>query len=209
MGELAGGLVVDDHTYMRQAVRDALSALGVSPIRDAVSLADGRSLVAEFNPVIAVMDLSLDDGSSLGLITQLRDAGTRVIVLTSSDDAYTVRAARAAGALGYLLKSAPHESVMRGLEEVLAGRPYADPAVARLFGADTPQEGEPQDVDLTLREVALLQHVAEGLGNSEIAERLGMDALSVQSNLAAIGRKLGVTGRSEMLDAARRLEMLT
>ncbi|MDP9100655.1 MAG: response regulator transcription factor [Actinomycetota bacterium] len=207
--ELIGGLVVDDHTYMRSAMRNALAELGVSPVREAVSLAEGRSLIAEFHPFVAVMDLSLDDGSSLGLIATLKEAGTRVMALTSSDDAYTVRAAHAAGVLGYLLKSAPHEAVMHGLREVIEGRSYADPSVARLLpDAAPPPAPTADEVDLTLREMSLLQYVAEGLGNAEVAERLGMDALTVKANLATIGRKLGVSDRMDMVATARRLELL-
>lgn len=206
MGTTAG-LVVDDHTYMRSAMTAALTEVGVSPVHTAASLSEGRELLLSVRPLIAVLDLNLDDGSSFGLITSLHQQGTRTLALTSADDAYTVRAAHAAGVLGYLLKSAPHETVLQGLREVLAGRRYFDPAVARVLGE---QAGPASDapVELSLREVSLLQHVAEGLGNVEIAERLGTDPLSVKSQLTQIGRKLGTQDREGMLAAARKLDVL-
>lgn len=204
--ELKGGLVVDDHTYMRSAMRAALTELGIDPVHEASSLADGRELVADVAPVIAVMDLNLDDGTSYGLISGLKERGTRVMALTSADDAYTVRAAHAAGAMGYLLKSAPHETVMAGLREVLAGRPYADPTIARMVPGAV--ESPPEQAELSLREISLLQHVAEGLTHTEIAERIGSNPLTVKSNLAAVARKLGATDRETMLAAARRLDLL-
>ena len=199
----AGGIVVDDHTFMRTAMRDCLTQLGIEPIREASSLSDGRVLVQEGTPEIAVLDLRLDDGSSLELVASLAAAGARVMVLSSADDGYTVRSAYAAGALGYLMKSSPTETVMDGLREVLAGRTFADPAIAMLLdnadAADAPSDDEP----LTDRETAMLQLVAQGLTNAEIGERTGTPALTVKSQLTRIGRKLGDTDREGMVAAAK------
>ncbi|MCA1711745.1 MAG: response regulator transcription factor [Actinobacteria bacterium] len=204
----AGGLVVDDHTFMRDAMLDCLTELGVSPIRQASSLADGRHLVAEGTPELAVLDLRLDDGSSLELVATLSAAGSHVMVLSSADDGYSVRSAYAAGALGYLMKSSPRETVMHGLQEVRAGRTYADPSIAMLLvqGAQVEDAGDPSA--LTDRELEVLRLVADGLTNVEIADQLQMASLSVKSHLTRIGRKLGVGDRTQMVAAALRADLL-
>jgi DNA-binding NarL/FixJ family response regulator len=206
--EPSGGIVVDDHTFMRQAVRECLAELGIEPVREASSLSDGRVLVAEFTPRIAVLDLRLDDGSSLELVSTLKNAGSRVMVLSSADDGYSVRSAYAAGALGYLMKSAPSETVMHGLREVLAGRIYADPSVAMLLVQGVQVETPPEATALTEREIAVLRLVAAGRSNAEIGEELDIPALSVKSHLNRIGRKLGTGDRTEMVAAAMRADVL-
>jgi len=208
MVQPAGGLVVDDHTFMRNAVRECLIELGVSPVREAVSLSDGRMMVAESTPLIAVLDLRLDDGSSLELVSTLKANGSRVMVLSSADDGYSVRSAYAAGALGYLIKSAPTETVMQGLREVLAGRIYADPSVAMLLVQGVQSATPTEPAALTEREIAVLRLVADGLSNAEVAEQLGMATLSVKSHLTRIGRKLGAGDRTQMVAAAMRADML-
>ncbi|HVE74199.1 MAG TPA: response regulator transcription factor [Mycobacteriales bacterium] len=206
--ERSGGLIVDDHTFMRSAMSACLTELGISPIREAVSLADGRSLLAEFTPRIAVVDLRLDDGSSLSLIQMLKAEGVGVMVLTSADDGYNVRSAYAAGALGYLLKSAPHDTVMHGLREVLGGRIYADPTVAMLLVQGVQEAPQTDGSSLTSREIEILQLVADGLSNADIGEQMGLAPLSVKSHLTRIGRKLGTGDRTQMVAAAMRADVL-
>jgi DNA-binding NarL/FixJ family response regulator len=206
---MSGGIVVDDHTFMRSAMRDCLEQLGISPVREASSLSEGRVLVAEQTPRIALLDLRLDDGSSLDLVSALKAAGAAVMVLSSADDAYSVRSVYAAGALGFLMKSAPTETVMQGLREVLAGRVYADPAVAMLLVQGVQQPDRPtENTPLTDRELDVLRLVAEGRSNAEIAEDLNMAPLSVKSHLVRIGRKLGVGDRTQMVAAAMRADVL-
>ena len=204
----AGGLVIDDHTFMRSAMRDCLTQLGVAPIREASSLTDGRVLVAESTPQIAVLDLRLDDGTSLELVSQLKSDGARVMVMSSADDGYSVRSAYAAGASGYLMKSAPVETVMHGLREVLAGRIYADPSVAMLLVQGVQVEAPTESTALSSREIDVLRLVADGCSNAEIGEQLDIPPLSVKSHLSRIGRKLGASDRTQMVAAAMRADLL-
>lgn len=204
----SGGLVVDDHTFMRSAMRSCLDELGISPVREGLGLSDGRLLVAEHTPEIAILDLRLDDGSSLELVSSLKFDGAKVLVLSSADDGYSVRSAYAAGAMGYLMKSAPREMVMHGLREIRAGRIFADPSVSRLLVHGV-QESPDQDLrPLTDRELEVLRLVADGLSNNEIADKVAIPALSVKGHLAKISRKLGVGDRTQMVAAAMRADLL-
>ncbi len=206
--DLHGGLVVDDHTFMRAAMRSCLEQLDVHPVAEAASLAEARAAIATHVPEICILDLHLPDGSALDLLSDLTAAGVKVMALTSADDAYSVRSAYAAGAAGYLLKSAPQAAVLEGLSEVRAGRLYADPGVAALLVQGLQSAPSATGVPLTAREVTVLQLVADGLSNSEVAERLGMAPLSVKSHLVRIGRKLGTGDRTQMVAAAMRADLL-
>ena len=203
-----GGLVVDDHTFMRSAMRGCLDELGITPVREALGLSDGRLLVAEATPELAILDLRLDDGSSLELVSALKFDGAKVMVMSSADDGYSVRSAYAAGAMGYLMKSAPREIVMEGLRAVLAGRIYADPGVARLLVDAVRSAPDMDTTPLTERELEVLRMVADGMTNNEIALAVSIPPLSVKGHLARIGRKLGASDRTQMVAAAMRAELL-
>lgn len=202
------GLVVDDHTYMRSAMVGCLGGLGVDRVRDVATLADARAAVLTEPVDIIVLDLRLPDGSALEVIPTLRSSGARVLCFTSADDGYSVRSAYAAGASGYLLKSAPHDTVEQAVREVLAGRVYADPTVAMLLVQGVQEAPLGDGSPLTRREVAVLELVADGRSNPEIADELGIAPLSVKSHLARIGRKLGTGDRTQMVAAAMRAEVL-
>lgn len=203
-----GGLVVDDHTYMRAAMVACLQEAGLSPVLDTDSLAAARELATGTPLALVVLDLRLPDGSGLDVIPALRATGARVLCFTSADDGYSVRSAYAAGASGYLLKSATHDTVLHGVREVLAGRVYADPTVAALLVQGVQEAPRGDGTPLTRREISVLELVAEGKSNPEIAEQLGIAPLSVKSHLARIGRKLGVGDRTQMVTAAMRAEVL-
>lgn len=205
----ATALVVDDHTFMRQAMRSCLEAVGVSRCDEAGSVAEAVSCLREAVPVITVLDLNLPDGSALELIPRVRAAGCeRVVVFTSADDSYTVRASYEAGACAYLLKTASPETIMDGLRAALTGEIYADARVASLLAQGVRNAPLADVTSLTRRELQVLGHVAQGRTNAEIADALGTSALSVKSHLTRIGRKLGSGDRTEMVTIAMRAGLL-
>lgn len=203
-----GGLVVDDHTFMRASFRECLTRLGLEPVQEAATLAAALQVLQHTIPQLAVVDLRLPDGMAFDLVATLRRAGSKVVTVTSADDGYSVRSAYAAGSSGYLLKSASVETVMAGLREVLQGRVYADPTVAMLLVQGVQEAPLSDGTPLTDREVSVLKLVADGLTNVEIGTELGIVPLSVKSHLARIGRKLGTGDRTQMVAAAMRSDLL-
>ncbi len=203
------GLVLDDHTYMRAAMRTCLHAVGVEAVSEVSTLAEARTDLREGAPLaIAVVDLRLADGSGLDLITELRTVGTPVVVYTSADDGYSVRTAYAAGAAGYVLKSATVDVVRAALKDVLAGRVHVDPDVAGLLVSGVQRIPTQGKVALTAREIAMLQLAAEGMTNAEIAERLKLTPLAVKGQFVRIGRKLGARDRTQMVAEAMRADLV-
>ena len=117
--------------------------------------------------------------------------GVRVLVLSVHTEPSYVRAAFEAGAWAYLVKTSAPEEIERAVREVLAGRFYVSPAVARSAVGGTSPAGQ----DLTPREAEILGLVAQGLGNQPIAHRLGVEVTTVRAHLSSLYKKLKVRSR--------------
>jgi DNA-binding NarL/FixJ family response regulator len=175
-------LVVVATPALREAVGHTLRALGARHVLEVSTVAEARLRAAAGVADLVIAEAGLPDGSGIALVRELRAAGwVRGMVLTTSDDPYSVRAAISAGVRSYLVSSAS------------AGAP-ARPGDARGEGVDS----------LSAREVQVLQLVADGKSNKDIGEELGLSALTVKSHLARIARKLGTGDRAEMVALAMR-----
>jgi DNA-binding NarL/FixJ family response regulator len=205
-------LVVDPHPVVRQSLVTRLTALGARQVVEAASAAEARARARLSGPrELCVLDLALPDGSGLDLLVELRAAGWRhLVVLSSAEDPYTVRAAFVAGADGYLRKTAAGHVVDTGVRRVLSGGVFADPTVtAALRAGIRGGPVEPGITELSMREVEVLRLVAEGQSNKQIGEELQLSALTVKSHLARIARKLGTGDRAEMVAVAMRAGVIT
>ncbi|HEY6425020.1 MAG TPA: response regulator transcription factor [Pseudonocardiaceae bacterium] len=200
-------LVVDDHPLLREAIASRLVTMGAGTVHEAASVAEARARALACGPCdLAILDLALPDGSGLDLVAELRAQGwPRIVVLASSDDPHSVRAAFQIGAQAYLLKSASTTIVTDGVRRVLEGGVYADPTVAPILASGTRVPGTDNTPrELSAREVEVLQLVADGQSNKEIGEALSLSALTVKSHLSRIGRKLGTGDRAQMVALAMR-----
>jgi two-component system nitrate/nitrite response regulator NarL len=203
------GLVVDAHTYMRRAVRDCLTEVGATDVAECDDLAGARAEVQRHGaPELVVLDLRLSDGSGLDLLSELTAVGSKAVVFTSANDGYSVRSAYAAGACGYVLKSAPHATVIDALRRVLADEVHVDPTIAGLLVAGVQHAPHGGGQPLTSRELDVLRLAAEGMSNNEIADQLALTALAVKGHLVRIGRKLGANDRTHMVAEAMRADLL-
>ncbi|MQA15268.1 MAG: response regulator [Pseudonocardiaceae bacterium] len=205
--ELFSALVVDDHPLLREAIASRLTSMGAGTVHEAASVSEARARAHACGPCdIAVLDLTLPDGSGLDLVGELRSQGwQRIVVLASSDEPAAVRSAFQAGAQAYLLKSASASMVSDGVRRVLDGGLYADPNVAPLLASGTRVTGTDNTPrELSARELEVLQLVADGQSNKEIGGALSLSALTVKSHLSRIGRKLGTGDRAQMVALAMR-----
>jgi DNA-binding NarL/FixJ family response regulator len=187
-------MVVVASPFVRETLARTLRSLGAAEVVEASSLAEARTrALGTTSRDLAVVDSSLPDGSGIALVRELRGLGwVRGMVLSSTEDPYTVRAALAGGVRAFLVTASSGGPAARAssLPHTLAARPRA----ARLTGAEA----------LSGREVEVLQLVADGRSNKEIGEALGLSALTVKSHLARIARKLGTGDRAEMVVVAMR-----
>ncbi len=186
-------MVVVASPFVRETLSRSLRNLGAVEVVEAGSLAEARSRALGTSARdLALVDGSLPDGSGIALVRELRGLGwTRGVVLSASEDPYTVRAALAAGVRAFLVTASSGGPTARA---GAAPSIHARPRAARLTGAEA----------LSGREVEVLQLVSDGRSNKEIGEALGLSALTVKSHLARIARKLGTGDRAEMVVVAMR-----
>jgi DNA-binding NarL/FixJ family response regulator len=186
-------MVVVASPFVRETLARSLRSLGAVEVVEASSLAEARArALGTSTRDLAVVDSNLPDGSGIALVRELRGLGwVRGLVLSSTEDPYTVRAALTGGVRAFLVTaSSGGPSVRSAAPQTLATRPRA----SRLTGAEA----------LSGREVEVLQLVSDGRSNKEIGEALGLSALTVKSHLARIARKLGTGDRAEMVVVAMR-----
>lgn len=189
-------LLVDDHPVVRAGVRALLEGQAdLSVVAEAASVDEAVAAVRSEQPDVVLMDLSLGAGGSgidaTGRIRAL-DAAPQVLVLTTYDTQADILAAIDAGAAGYLLKDAPPDELFRAVRATARGETVLSPAVAatlvRRAGASTPT--------LTEREVRVLELLAEGQANKQIARALLVSEATVKSHLSHIYTKLDVDSRA-------------
>jgi len=195
-------VLVDDHPVVRAGVRALIeSSDDLIVAGEASNAAEAVAVVERERPDVVLMDLSLGDGvGGIEATARLRglEHAPAVLVLTTYDSESDILRALDAGAGGYLLKDAPPEQLFAGIRSVAGGAPALAPSVAAMLmrRASSP---EPR---VTEREVEVLELLADGLGNRELARALFVSEATVKSHLSHIYAKLGVDTRAGAVAAA-------
>jgi len=204
-----GVLVVDDHPVYREGLAALLSSVpGLVVVGTA---ADGLAAVRvarEVQPDVVVMDVQMPGLDGIEATRQItaEQPSVGVVVLTMSEDDGTVFSAVRAGARGYLLKGADQEEVVRAITMVAAGGAVFGAALARRiaeFFAAGPTGPAPAFPQLTSREREVLDLVAAGRSNSQIAAALYLSPKTVRNNVSNVLAKLQVADRAEAIIRAR------
>ncbi|RJK92795.1 response regulator [Vallicoccus soli] len=194
-------LLLDDHEIVRRGLKDLLQAEpGIRVVAEAGSVAEARGLLPDLDVDVAVLDGRLPDGSGIDVCRDLRSAhpDVRALILTSYDDEDALFAAIMAGASGYLLKQVRGNDLVAAVRAVAEGRSLLDPAVtARVL--DRVRGGHPDDrlAGLTERERKVLELVAEGLTNRQIAAELFLAEKTVKNHVSNLLAKLGLERRTQ------------
>ncbi|OPC84425.1 DNA-binding response regulator [Embleya scabrispora] len=204
-------VVCDDHAVVRAGLLALFAGEdGIEVIGEAAGGEEAVRLAAALRPDVVLMDLQLVGGidgvEATGRLLALPEP-PHVLVLTMYDTDADVSRAIEAGAAGYLLKAGSPEDLFRAVRDAAAGRTVLAPEVAaRLFSRMRRPDGA-----LTVREVEILQLLARGVGNAEIARRLFISQATVKTHLGHIYAKLGVDTRTAAVSVAteRRLIRLT
>lgn len=202
--------VADDHPV----VRDGLVAMletqpDFAVVGTAATGEEALSLVTATHPDVLLLDLEMPRLDGVKVLQRLRDSGvsTRVIVFTVFDTDERIIAAVEAGAAGYLLKGAPRADVFAAVRAVASGgsllAPVATSAVLRRIRGDTQASSTPHlTPSLTPRERVVLEQLARGLGNKQIAAQLGIAERTVKFHVSSVFAKLGATNRTEAVTRA-------
>ena len=194
-------LLADDQRVVREGLGTLLALLeGIELVGTAADGEEAVSLAAERDPDVVLMDLRMPRVDGVEAIRRLSARGERprAIALTTYADDASVLGALRAGARGYLTKDAGAEEILAAVQAVARGEAALDPAVQHHVLAALTEPGTPELPDgLTPREVEVLQLIAEGLTNAEIAERLVVSAATVKSHVNHIFAKAGVRDRAQ------------
>jgi DNA-binding NarL/FixJ family response regulator len=197
-------MVVDDHPMWRDAVERDLQQAGYDVVAVA---ADGREALARFRaarPQVLVLDLQIPAPDGVAVTTEVvrQDPGVRVLVLSASTEQGDVLAAVAAGATGYLVKSASRDELLAAVRRVAAGDPVFTPGLAGLVLGEFQRRAEappdPAEPPLTERETEVLRMVAKGMSYRQIADRLVLSHRTVQNHVQNTLRKLQMHNRVEL-----------
>jgi DNA-binding NarL/FixJ family response regulator len=201
-------VIADDHPV----VRDGLSALlaSVPSVTVAGLAANGREAVqaaVTLRPDVLVMDVQMPELTGVEAAAEISRAApaVAVLMLTMFDDDYSVLAAMRAGARGYVLKGAQQDEIVRAIRAVAAGEAIFGPGIARMvLGLVTspPAAAEPFG-ELTAREREVLDLIAAGARNAEIARRMSIAPKTVANHISAIFAKLQVADRGEAIILGR------
>ena len=204
-------VVVDDHPVYRDGLAMLLSSLeGMTVVATAENGRSAVETVEAHEPDVVVMDVQMPELDGIAATREIvaQHPHVAIIVLTMSDDDDTVFAAMRAGARGYLLKGAAQAEISQAIEMVASGGLVFGAAVARRVGeffvsgppSAVPAEAFPQ---LTTREHEILNLLAAGRSNAQIAQTLFLSPKTVRNNTSNIFAKLQVADRAEAIVRAR------
>jgi DNA-binding NarL/FixJ family response regulator len=187
-------LVVDDHPWFREGLVFELGrAADIEVVAEAGNGREALSLGVVHRPDVVVLDLAMPVMDGTTALPGLVEAGARVLVLTLSEEDATVLASVRAGASGYLVKGVRSDGLLTAVRAVADGHAVFGPGLAaRLL-----EPGDPELPELSIREREVMEHMARGLTNVEIAEALVISPVTVRNHVSSILMKLRVTNRTQ------------
>ena len=192
-------LTVDDHPVVRAGIAAMLAnEADIEVIGEAANGGQAVALFEVHRPDVVLMDLQMPEVGGVSAIRAIReiDPDARVVALTTYDGDADIHRALSAGACAYLLKDAMIDQLIAAIRAAAKGKRVIPAAVANTLAEYTPR------VDLTAREIELLEHVARGLGNKEIALAIGRSTETVKAHLESIFRKLNARDRAHAVTIA-------
>jgi DNA-binding NarL/FixJ family response regulator len=202
--------LLDDHEVVRRGIADLLTQDGdIEIVGESGSAVEAMHRIPALRPDVAILDGRLPDGSGIDVCREVRsvDPSIKGLILTSYEDDEALFAAIMAGAAGYVLKQVRGSDLLDGVRRVAAGQSLLDPAItARVLerirtGAQQPDELKA----LTEQERRILEYVAQGLTNHQIAERMFLADKTVKNYVSSMLAKLGLERRTQAAVLATKL----
>jgi DNA-binding NarL/FixJ family response regulator len=199
-------LVADDHAMVREGLRALISSMdGYQLVGTASTGTDAIREAILRKPDLLVLDIGFGDLNGIEVVRRLTKAAPtiKILMLTMYEDDESILGAVRAGALGYVLKGADPDDLLRAIAAVAAGEAIFGPGLARraLQALSTPRE--PAFAELTRREREVLELIASGLSNQAIAAKLGLSTNTISNHISSIFNKLQVGSRAEAIVRAR------
>ncbi len=218
-------VTADDHPIFREAIANVVrSRYPDSQILETCNLDDTLKLIEQDDDVdLVLLDLNMDGMDGFQGLMRLREMAPAipVVIVSAEEDKKIVLQAITFGAVGFITKSSPRDQMHKALEQILAGSVYLPSDIIRgenssggnLSGAQAlRQQRKAETIDpallssLTRRQIIVLQRMAEGESNKQIAYTLSIAETTVKAHVSAILRKLGVSNRIQAVIAARDID---
>jgi DNA-binding NarL/FixJ family response regulator len=203
-------LIADDHELFRRGVAAELTQVkGWSVAAEAQNGRDAVALAAELNPDVVILDLTMPELNGLEAARRIIAAApsARVLILTAHESEQLVREVLSAGAQGYVLKSDAGRTLIAAVRALLDGRPFFTSNVARMV-LDGYLRGESSDAGaqrtLSAREREIVQLLAEGGSNKDVAKALKISTKTAETHRSNIMRKMGFGSLAELVRYAIR-----
>ncbi|OTG97893.1 DNA-binding response regulator [Acinetobacter sp. ANC 4654] len=215
-------LIVEDEDLIQERLRKILAELGYDNdgLIFAKNLKEAFLHIEQQHISLALVDLGLPDGNGIELIEKLRaqDSSALILVISAWSTQESLFSAIKAGATGYVLKERDDAEVLLSIRSILRGGAPIDPFIAQeilkqisasvITAAKGDKSLDSEVALLTNRETEILDLVAQGMSNKEIAEQLFVSKYTVESHIKHIYRKLSVTKRTKAVSTARSLGIL-
>lgn len=204
-------LVADDHPLFRAALRQALAQ--AVPDGEAIEAYDVDSLRAAMSerpePDLVLLDLLMPGARSFAPLAWLRNQypGTAVIIVSANEDPDVIRRAQVFGAAGYVVKSAAQAELISAIRTVADCGQWFPPGIARVPGDETPVTLAARLNSLTPQQYRVLELLARGRLNKQIAAELSIEETTVKAHVSAALAKLGVRNRTQASFLFRELEI--
>jgi DNA-binding NarL/FixJ family response regulator len=203
-------LIADDHPIFRDGMRALLGSVpDIEVVCEAATGDEAIAQAVDLQPDVVLMDLQMPGMGGIEATRRILQASPhiRILVVTMFEDDYSVFAAMRAGARGYVVKGAKPDDMLRAVRSVGSGDAIFSPAIAvRLidfFSAPNPPVPQQTFPELTDREREILDLMAQGASNSEIAERLVLSPKTVRNHVSNIFSKLQVADRAHAIIRGR------
>lgn len=196
-------VIVDDHEVLRTGTRQILeTAPDMVVVGEADDGESALQMVKELRPDVVLVDIRLPGYNGIEVARQVTNShpDTKVVILSAYDDPEYLRAALAAGAAGYLLKTMPRDELVNAVRAAGRGTTVLDATMSsHLTRSPSRSTVAGEIASLTAREREVVGLVADGLANKTIAARLGISARTIEGHLNHIFAKLGVASRTELV----------
>ena len=193
--------LLDDHEIVRRGLRELLElSEDIDVVGESGSALEAERRIPALRPDVAVLDARLADGSGIDVCRAIRavDPTLRALILTSYDDEQALRAAVLAGASGYVLKDIKGTDLVTAIRRVAAGEQLIAPNVlARVRSSLTGPSVDPRLRSLTPQERRILEHIAKGMTNRQIADEMFLAEKTVKNYVTSILDKLGMDSRTQ------------
>ena len=195
-------MVIDDHEIIRSGLRKMIAGSEIQLIAESNSAVNVLTGISQYHPDVILLDVRLEEGDGLSALGRIKSERPQIpaLMLSSFDNPTYVARSVALGASGYLLKNASRDTILEAIRKVAVGETaWTRQELRRVTGAlATPRLAADIEVPLTRRESEVLEQLAHGLTNKEIALALGISYETVKEHVQHILRKVGVSDRTQV-----------